>query len=269
MTDVMCGVYVAVRAVAITITTLALSVLLMAVMLAGCGASVSGSGDPGGGKHTLSACVHEWNSASIVGAGPSVARDVEARTRPALMFAYSDGFCGLAFPSAGVFVSGLGGDYRLEDNPLVGLTDVLSPTEVRLEAEASRNTNVRVNMSGKVSPSRHETLPTMSYAKLETSAPCAEVGSPDDLTLYEIESSVNCELVRTLIYAWNNNYHTFELVPGRSTATYHLIGWTCVGSELVSGRERPTYKTLRCTRGAEVIEGKYVPPAPTFPPGVE
>jgi hypothetical protein len=244
--------------------------VLAIVVFAGC--STSHASPAGVGRSasdawpTLSGCVQKWNRATF-DYGRFGAKVAAANTPTALMVAFSNGTCGLAFPSrvpeSAVFITVLSGDYSLEMNPL----GMVGPTyeaglafEARLQARADKETNVRVEAStGTVNTLRNARMPTMPLT-IHGANECAEVypifHADTANNAYVITNrTVGCPLARTLIWAWNADEAVVAPATTPRTAA-RILGWRCVGADLGQITRPPSFEHVRCTSGPEIVEAR-------------
>jgi hypothetical protein len=261
----------------------ALWAVLAIVVFAGC--STSHATPAGVGRSasearpTLSGCVQRWNRATF-DYGRLGAKAPAAYTKTALMVTFSNGTCGLAFPTrvpdSAVFISVLSGDYTLEMNPL----GLVGPTyeaglafEARLQARADEETNVRVEAStGTVRTLPNAMMPTVPLT-IYGANECAEVypiGRADTANnAYVITNrTVGCPLVRTLIWAWNAD----EAVVAPATTPRNvarILGWRCVGADLGHITAPPSFEHVRCTSGPEIVEARTLRPRIAGPGALE
>jgi hypothetical protein len=261
----------------------ALWAVLAIVVFAGCSTSHASPADVGRSaseaRPTLGGCVQRWNRATF-DYGRLAIKAPAAYTKTALMVEFSNGTCGLAFPSrvpySTVYITVLSGDYALDMNPLglVGLTyEAVLAFEGGLQARADKETNVRVEAStGTVHTLRNArmaTVPLTIYGANE----CAEVypiGRSDTANnAYVITNrTVGCPLVRTLIWAWNAD----EAVVAPATtprSVARILGWRCVGADLRQITAPPSFEHVRCTSGPEIVEAQTLRPRIAGPGALE
>jgi hypothetical protein len=228
---------------------------------------------------TLSRCVQRWNRAAF-DYGRLEAKAPAAYTKTALMVAFSNGTCGLAFPSrvpdSAVFITVLSGDYALEMNPLglVGPThEAWLAFEARLQARADKEINVRIEAStGTLHALRNARMPTVPLT-IYGANECAEVesiGRADTANnAYVItKRTVGCPLVRTLIWAWNADEAVVEpATTPRSVA--RILGWRCVGADLRQITRPPSFEHVSCTSAPEIVEARTPRPRIAGPGALE
>ncbi len=213
---------------------------------------------------SLSACVLAWNRASLNEVRRSV--EIDAMTRKAaLMFAFQNGACGLAFPAhttnlfgeqRGTYVSFLGGDFWLGWSPLGFVTKA---EIAKLRNDASRYTNVIVqNHTGRVVLRRGHRHMLIVPAKvfINPSSYCKHVVLSDSFlrgSYNVLATSVGCMMTRTLLWGW-----------GAESLTEHpekmnIIGWQCKGSNEIPDFTPVTYEKVTCVSGANMIEARNDP----------
>ena len=212
---------------------------------------------------TLVGCVESWNHASL---GDGRQRLAEASAgRGALMFVGSDGVCGVAIPAklaqaAGevpVFVSGLGGDYQLDADPLSGPASTISRFSSTLAARADRRTNVRVTSNGRVIALPEGSLAHSRATLLDVSSSChVVVFAPWDSTWSITSGSTTCIQGRSIIWSWiaqHEDSRVHHLPPARRM---WIAGWRCIGSDqasLVPGNGPAVYRRVSCQNGGDTI----------------
>ena len=215
-------------------------------------------------SRTLGECVGMWNRAPL-GEGRRTAAADAAYGRRVLLFAFSDGVCGVAFPArvpgamgiGAVFISGLGGDYQWEPNPLSG-PDHEPPSGTQLQAIAEGHTNARIAIpAGTVIADRGAVMATLRPAFMDTHADCEEVLTPSSADnaspgIYKLlRRTVSCPWVRTVVWAWSAR----EGTPSGATAPpAHLLidGWRCAGSDLT--QTLAGYQRVSCSKGKSVVK---------------
>jgi hypothetical protein len=223
-------------------------------------------------KHTgltLKQCLKRWNQAAL-GHGRLYAATAGPR---GLLFAFSDGVCGLAISpatadksdSALVYVQVLNGTYTWGLDP-VGIN--ATPQSSQIEAAAARATkhpNVRTAAKG-----RHLltgipggvlakfAFPEASTVTKHTSCPTI----PDPPTYYDqhpteytvTSTTVGCAVTREIVWAYSD--HEGQLLKPASAGVRELVGWRCSGSSA----------QITCTKGSNKIEVQRAP-VQTVPPG--
>lgn len=237
-----------------------------AALLVGCGGSgVSTLADQqaqlASSPPSLGICVRRWNYASL-GIGFEKARLEAFEGTPALMLRFPNGACGLAFPRTaegaerGQMVNFLEGNYHMYWSPL----GYVSASEfAALQADADRQTNVFVRKSnGHVIPRRNARIFVVPSNVFIDESNCARFVSPaESLTeRYEVvlQSGASCAVVRTLGWAWPAREKSAEDAGRPPTSTMSIIGWRCVGSELIRDLTPVTYEKITCTRGGSTVE---------------
>jgi hypothetical protein len=204
---------------------------------------------------SLTTCVTRWNGAAL-GDGRPVARAVAGGSRRALVFAFRDGACGVAFPTKaaqsaglGVFIADLGGDWVLDRGPLG--TPAARAAEPRLEALAAHRPNATVVPgTGALRADRHATAPREAIAAVDTSAPCdvVETGVDRDAqqTSYRVteRSGARCVDARIVGWAWHAGQGVKAAAPAGGRARW-IAGWLCTGPT--------TTGPVTCTRGTARI----------------
>jgi hypothetical protein len=248
---------------------LALGIAFAAALIIGCGASRASDYRPRPpslqAKLSLGECVSRWNKASL-GNGRLLARVDAVEGGFALMFTLPDSACGLAFPRGAApanahqpdpLVNVLGGNYALRWSPL-GI--VSSSNIARFQADANRRTNVIVEKSGgKVLVRPRASIPAI-HANVFVNAPgCGRVIVPGVVLSGRynvIKATVDCLVVRTLIWAWTEEENSPTADASVPRSTLRIIGWRCVGANLIPGLTPPMYEKVTCTSGIDVVEAR-------------
>jgi hypothetical protein len=222
---------------------------------------------------TLAGCIEAWNQAQL-GDGRASADAVGGNGRSALMFASSDGVCGLAFPTRvsvassliGVFVNEVGGDYLVYASP--NLTGGSQGTTTRLEALADKHTNVLVELpSGKVMAKPHATMPRVPVTLRDTHDDCgdlvvryeaSEQDGPTDFKL--VSTTVSCPLVRAVTWQWSAG-ESMQGTASQPPRQQVFAGWRCTGTDLHRfGGDWGTYMHVTCANNDNTIKVNAVLP---------
>lgn len=234
-------------------------------LLASCGAS-SGTPTVLRGRMaksipTLNSCVLDWNRGTL-GEGRRAAAIDAVTGKAALMFAFDNGACGLAFPahtttatgeSRGTYVTFFGGDFALGYSPLgfVKKSEIIA-----LGDAAGKHTNVIVQRNtGRVVVSRQHGYMLTVPASVFTNPPsdCKHVVLPNSLAngrYAVLKTTTSCTMTRTLLWGWAT-----ERSPEHPESQY-ILGWACVGTEKEAGVSPVTYARVTCTSGANVVEAE-------------
>jgi hypothetical protein len=187
---------------------------------------------------SLAACVTQWNAATY-GNGKLEANAIAADGNRATLFAAPDGVCVLAFPK-GVLVSGLSGDYRLDQNPL---GRPVTAAATRLQRVAALRPNVTVTLgSGRVRARTTGAAPLT--AGVVSAEPCIRTTPPPDADGHHLSfdiapTAVPCATVRTVLWAW----------AAKPAPSATILGWTCIGQD-AQPTPQPPYAAVTCTDGA-------------------
>ncbi len=242
----------------------------------------AGSAGVARSTQTLAQCAETWNQAPL-GNGRSLANAAAGDGPDALMFASSDGVCGVAFPSSvsaatglvAVFVSEVGGDYLLNESP--GLPALKSglPIVARLEALADQRTNVRVQMpSGKIDATPHATMPIVPLRLFDSAGACGEIpvllsaATTDAPTAFKLLSTtVRCPVARAILWAWSATQalHAGASEPPKARL---IAGWRCHGADLQRSLDWGTYVLVRCSKNDSSLAARDVPSRTTSQVGV-
>jgi hypothetical protein len=213
--------------------------------------------------------VRRWNRASL-GEGYEAARLDAFKGISALMLRFPDGACGLVFPRAAVerkpMVNFLDGNYQMTWSPL----GFVLPSDIAaLQADADRQANVFVRKSdGRVLARPHTRIFVAPEDVFRNEPGCVRFIDPhySVTARYEVlKTSVSCIVVRTLGWAWPAREESAEHAD-RPTSRMHIIGWQCVGTELIHGLTPVTYEKLTCIRHSDVVELKDLARQAIFQP---
>lgn len=232
-------------------------------LLTGCGASAASTAQTRvASPPSLSACVRRWNNASL-GEGTESARLYAFKGTSALMLRFPDGACGLVFQRTKVAA----GEQQRE--PLVSFLDsnwamglgplgYVAPSKIAaLQADANRETNVFVRKSnGHVLARRGARIVSVPENVFINEPGCEHFLDPKSITYerYEVlRTTVACVVARALGWAWPARQQSANQA-GKPTNTMRVIGWQCVGSELIQGLSPTTYEKITCTRRKDVVE---------------
>lgn len=240
------------------------AVVLPGVLLIGCGASRSVASVSGHARSSvtipnLTACVQRWNQAPL-GRGRFLAAIDAVTGKAALMVAFQNGACGLAFPpptknadneERGTYVNGAQGNYVIARSPL----GFVKHSEItKLRADARRYTNVIVeDDTGRVIARRHQRRPMVTVPASVFIRPVWGCKYSMDIliTMGRLRirrKGVGCTEAQAVIWAW-----TGESI-GPEERVRHIIGWTCVGSHEFPDFTPVTYEVVTCTKGSDVVE---------------
>lgn len=235
-------------------------------LIAGCGQS-SGVAVSRTANHpvpSLAACVQQWNNVPL-GNGRLSAAGEAMKGKAALMFAFGNGACGLAFSTTNpdnaaekpreTYVSIGEGNYRLYWSPL-GL--VRGSEMAKLRADANKHTNVTVQRgTGHISAFRPEgrmlVVPGDVFIRLPGG--CKRVTLPNSSFVgrYQVvRTSASCLLTQMLLWAWAT-----ERSAEHPEAKY-ILGWACVGTEKIRNDNiaPALYEEVTCTSGKSVVEAR-------------
>ena len=196
---------------------------------------------------SLSRCVSRWNQAPL-GRGRLYAR---VASLSGLMFAFSDGVCGLAVPkrvaeindAALVYVQVLSGTYIWGEDP-VAITAPLPPREIAAaDRDAGKRANVRIdpvtNFVQPLSGGRlaHVAFPEATAAVKRQSCPikrqsCPTISDPptrfETPVEYDVASrTTTCAVTREIVWAYNDR-EGVAMKP-RSAGLRRIARWRCVG----------------------------------------
>jgi hypothetical protein len=233
-------------------------------LLAGCGEAngvlLAAQARTAKSTPSLETCVLDWNKVPLGEGRYFAARDA-VTGRAALMFAFQNGACGLAFPARthnlfrekhGTFVTILGGDFSLRWSPLGRVANV---EIANLRADASRYTNVMVQKKTGLVVSFHRqsgmlTVPASVFINPPGCKYAFVPGNPNYKKFRFISINVSCTQARTLLWGWAT-----KITPEHPEATY-ITGWACVGTEKIRGVRPVAYGKITCTAGNNVVEAK-------------
>lgn len=239
-------------------------------LLAGCG-STRGSTPPTASRRPrLGGCVKMWNRAKL-GEGRVMASANAAHGRRVLVFAFSDGVCGVAFPStvargrdaAGVYVSDLRGDYPLGKNPLSGPADEPPPAGP-LAAMADGHTNARIAIpGGTIIADRGAAMPILRSTFLDTHSDCEEIPAPasphnpSPASYRVLATTASCSWTRTLVWGWSA---AEGVAPGAIAprALAPIAGWRCEGTDLTQRLQ--AYNQVTCTTSTSSVTAEREEP---------
>jgi hypothetical protein len=239
-----------------------------ALLLASCGSSLASPSQVHADRHqqqtsSLLECVQKWNRATLGEGHFEASLDATVRRQSALMFSFPNGACGLAFSRRMTatgsrrqpLVNFESGDYPLAWSPL-GL--VSSPEQVKLNADASKRTNVVVNKSGRVVVRPHAHIFDVPFDVFKTPN-CAHVVvvpvGPLNAQYEIVKTTVSCVAVRTLLWAWTSSQASKEQAHSPSSMV-RASGWQCIGSEPIPGFTPVTDEKITCTSGGDIMEAR-------------
>lgn len=235
-----------------------------AALLAGACGSIASTSQVHPDSHqrtsSLLGCIQQWNHATLGEGRSDASLDAAAHTQAALMFAFPNGACGLAFAhritATGSHRKPLitfdSGDYPLEWSPL-GF--VSAAERAKLNTDASRRSNVTVRGDGSIVAQPYATIrivPNVFETPSCTHTVVVPVG-PMGAQYEIVKTTASCVMVRTLLWAWTYGQ------ASKTQASSDIIradGWRCVGHEAIPGFTPVTYENVTCARGVGTMEAR-------------